>query len=110
MRDNTALRLGPMFYTGCEMVDLEDMEYECGEGTDGAESAIWYRGCRCGEKRGYVVTEEMLNAASARITSGTAGENDEVEMGGDGGIGTVVVGCEGCSLWIAVEFGIDVDG
>ena len=52
-------------------------------------AGLCYLGCRCGRVRGYSVTEEELEKHAAQ--------------------GAVDVGCEGCSLWIRVEFGV-VDG
>lgn len=65
---------------GGEGVDLDDMD----EG-DG----VWWRGCRCGQERGFEVTEADLEDAM--------------------GEGEVVVGCKGCSLWLRVLFGIVED-
>ncbi|KIW03200.1 uncharacterized protein PV09_05426 [Verruconis gallopava] len=67
------------FHTGEEVVDLDDLEFD-------EKLGSWYRGCRCGEDRGYVVTEQHL-------------ENEEQRGGRE-----VVVGCKGCSLWIIVGF------
>jgi diphthamide biosynthesis protein 4 len=69
------------FHTGEEVVDLDDL------GFDG-KKGVWYRACRCGEEKGYVVTEQQLE--------------DEERKGGR----EVVVGCKGCSLWIRVGFGV----
>jgi diphthamide biosynthesis protein 4 len=69
------------FRTGEELIDLDDMA--CDEAT-----GIWSRACRCGEKRGYTVTESQL-------------EEEERKGGRE-----VVVGCIGCSLWLRVGFGI----
>jgi diphthamide biosynthesis protein 4 len=68
-------------YTGSETLDLDDLNYD-------EESGIWYLTCRCGEKRGYVITERDL-------------EKEELAGGRE-----IVVGCGGCSLWISVVFGI----
>ncbi|PKY00282.1 DnaJ-domain-containing protein, partial [Aspergillus campestris IBT 28561] len=43
------------FHTGLEVIDLEDLH--CEE-TD--TETVWYRGCRCGDERGFLVTEEDL--------------------------------------------------
>ena len=67
------------FRTGIEVVDLDDLGYD-------ETSDSWYRGCRCGEERGFEVREEDLEHVG-----------DE---------GEVVVGCRGCSLWLRVLFGI----
>jgi diphthamide biosynthesis protein 4 len=69
------------FKTGVEVVDLDDLE-----GGDGA----WWRGCRCGQERGYEVREGDLEAAI--------------------GEGEVLVGCKGCSLWLRVLFGVAEEG
>jgi diphthamide biosynthesis protein 4 len=70
-----------VFHTGEEVVDLDDLEFDEKEG-------MWYRPCRCGEDRGYVVTERQL-------------EDEEMKGGRE-----VVIGCRGCSLWIRVGFGV----
>ena len=74
------------FRTGVEVVDLDDLvlvEDEDGE-------ALWYRGCRCGDERGFEVGEEDLEDAV--------------------GEGEVSVGCKGCSLWLRVLFGVLEEG
>ncbi|QDS67525.1 hypothetical protein FKW77_002311 [Venturia effusa] len=68
-------------YTGSETLDLDDLVFD--EGKD-----VWYLGCRCGEKRGYIVAERDL-------------EREECAGGRE-----IVVGCGGCSLWIRVGFGV----
>ncbi|EAW10377.1 diphthamide biosynthesis protein 4 [Aspergillus clavatus NRRL 1] len=70
------------FHTGLEVVDLEDLE--CEEREDGAR---WFRGCRCGDERGFLVTEADLEK--------------EVEQG------EVVIGCRGCSLWMKILFAVE---
>ncbi|KAL1635194.1 Diphthamide biosynthesis protein 4 [Neofusicoccum ribis] len=70
---------------GLEAVDLDDLAF------DEAAGGTWWRGCRCGEERGFVVDEEALERA--------------------GEVGEVLVGCVGCSLWIRVGFAVaDEDG
>ncbi|KAI9809809.1 MAG: hypothetical protein M1825_000242 [Sarcosagium campestre] len=68
------------FRTGFETVDLDDMEVD--EDADGITS--WYRACRCGDDRGFYVTEHDL-------------EIDEKH-------GMVITGCKGCSLWLRIVF------
>ncbi|KAE9963845.1 hypothetical protein EG328_011008 [Venturia inaequalis] len=72
-------------YTGSETLDLDDLIFDEGEG-------IWYSCCRCGERKGYVITEGDLER--------------EEELGGR----EIVVGCRGCSLWIRVGFGVVEEG
>lgn len=63
--------------TGLETVDLDDLNYDEGRN-------VWYLGCRCGEDRGFSVTEEELDKEKEH--------------------GEVVTGCRGCSLWLKVLF------
>lgn len=66
-------------HTGLEVVDLDDLNYDEGQNA-------WYLGCRCGEGRGFMVTEEELDREKEH--------------------GEVVTGCRGCSLWLQVLFQI----
>jgi curved DNA-binding protein CbpA len=79
-------KTGDVFHTGLEIVDLEDLA--CDE--DGESGACWYRGCRCGDERGFLVTE------------------DDLEREADHG--EIVIGCRGCSLWLKVLFAVEDDG
>ena len=74
-------------HVGLEVVDLDDLawEEESGEG-------VWWRSCRCGEERGFVVREQQLVR--------------EEEAGGR----ELLVGCVGCSLWLRVGFGVVDEG
>lgn len=80
-------KTGDVFHTGLEIVDLEDLV--CDEDDD-SRGACWYRGCRCGDERGFQVTEQELEK-----------EADH---------GEIVVGCRGCSLWLKVLFAVEDDG
>jgi diphthamide biosynthesis protein 4 len=123
--------LGPDFILGLEVLDLEDftvvdplpassppsptshshshaysdadrfqdaddeMESESGKEAEMEEETTgiqWTRACRCGADTGFRITEEELEEASRR------GEKE------------VLVGCEGCSLWVRVGFEVVVDG
>ena len=66
--------------TGLETVDLDDLLFE-------PASSIWSRSCRCGEQKGFLVTESELE------------KNAED--------GELIVGCKGCSLWLRVLFGVE---
>lgn len=72
-----------VFRTGIETVDLDDLE------TDEAQG-IWYRNCRCGDERGFLIRESDLEEAA---------EDGEIS-----------VGCRGCSLWLKVLFGVMEEG
>lgn len=73
-----------VFHTGLEVVDLEDLA--CDEAADGD---VWYRGCRCGDERGFSVTEEDLEREAEH--------------------GEIVIGCRGCSLWLKILFAVEGD-
>ncbi|MCJ1368074.1 hypothetical protein MMC16_007213 [Acarospora aff. strigata] len=75
----TSKGTGSIAQTGLETVDLDDLQ--CDEVQD-----IWYRGCRCGDERGFRVTEEELEKEKEH--------------------GEVVTGCRGCSLWLKILFQI----
>ena len=62
---------------GLESVDLDDMEFDTRDTT-------WNRGCRCGNERGFVVTE------------------DDLEKYAD--LGEILTDCRGCSLWRKVTY------
>ena len=63
--------------SGLETVDLDDLEYDDATG-------VWYRPCRCGNERGYLITEDDLE--------------EEAEHG------DIITGCGGCSIWLKVVF------
>ncbi|KAJ5610709.1 hypothetical protein N7510_007428 [Penicillium lagena] len=77
-------KTGDVFHTGLEIVDLEDLE--CDEDGTGA-TVCWYRGCRCGDERGFLVTEADLEREAEH--------------------GEIVLGCRGCSLWLKVLFAVE---
>ena len=64
-------------HAASEIIDLDDMHFDSHEG-------VYHRSCRCGRDRAYVVRDEDLEAYA--------------------GDGDISVGCEGCSLWIKIEF------
>ncbi|KAI5304793.1 hypothetical protein KEM56_005922 [Ascosphaera pollenicola] len=47
-----------IFRIGLELYDLDDLQMEEGGGPDGSD--IWYHACRCGEKKGFLVSESDL--------------------------------------------------
>ncbi|KAF2108943.1 hypothetical protein BDV96DRAFT_503305 [Lophiotrema nucula] len=51
----------------------------------------WRRDCRCGHSSGFKITESSLLQAEKR------GEKE------------VLVGCEGCSLWVRVSFDVELE-
>ncbi|KAK0734024.1 CSL zinc finger protein, partial [Lasiosphaeria miniovina] len=72
----------PNFQTGIENVDLDDLDSD--QRGDGEQE--WYRGCRCGNARGYLFGEADLEEA--------------VDLG------EMMVGCADCSLWLRVHFAV----
>lgn len=84
--DNAESAAEEQFRLGLEVWDLDELAWDEAEG-------IWWRGCRCGEDRGFVVREDDLERA--------------LEGGANGGAGEVLVGCCGCSLWVRVGFAVE---
>lgn len=76
-------KTGDVFHTGLEVVDLEDLL--CDESNE--DAMCWYRGCRCGDERGFTVTEDDLEREAEH--------------------GEIVIGCRGCSLWLKILFAVD---
>ena len=70
-------------YPGLETVDLDDLAFD-------EPQHIWSRGCRCGNEKCFLITEEELEKEA---------ENGEV-----------ITGCRGCSLWLRVIFEVVEDG
>ena len=66
--------------TGLETIDLDDLSYD-------EAQAVWYRSCRCGLNRSYVLSEQDLDMNAER--------------------GEIVAGCPGCSIWLRVTFATD---
>lgn len=69
-------------HSGLESVDLDDLEFDKAQ-------TVWYYGCRCGNERGFMITERELEE--------------------DAETGEVVTGCRGCSLWLRVTFAVAED-
>jgi diphthamide biosynthesis protein 4 len=71
-----------VFHTGLDVVDLDDLDYD-------EETGEWWRSCRCGQARGFIITEDQLENESR--------------------YGELITGCKGCSLWLKVLFGVEED-
>ncbi|EFQ86561.1 hypothetical protein CFE70_005754 [Pyrenophora teres f. teres 0-1] len=92
------------FILGLELLDLSDFDVvetrsDISAKVDSArgdnmseeeEQMQWTRRCRCGAETGFRILEEELEDAEGR------GEKE------------VLVGCEGCSLWVRVGFEVEV--
>ncbi|KAI9845476.1 MAG: Diphthamide biosynthesis protein 4 [Sclerophora amabilis] len=65
------------FRSGLETVDLDDLDFD-------EQHRSWHRPCRCGDVRGFTITETELE--------------EEAEWG------VIITGCRGCSLWLEVMF------
>ncbi|KAF2185063.1 hypothetical protein K469DRAFT_169977 [Zopfia rhizophila CBS 207.26] len=78
------------FVLGLELLSLDDFTESGAVSTpseDGSEMGqVWMRACRCGDERGFRIEESELEGAERR------GESE------------VLVGCQGCSLWVRVGF------
>ncbi|KAF1845775.1 uncharacterized protein K460DRAFT_284360 [Cucurbitaria berberidis CBS 394.84] len=84
------------FILGLELLDLSDFDVVETTGTtttpsteEGTGAMEWTRPCRCGADKGFRILEEELEDAETR------GEKE------------VLVGCEGCSLWLRVAFDVE---
>lgn len=66
-------------HSGLEIVDLDELLYDEAQG-------IWYRSCRCGKDRSFLITEEELEKNAEH--------------------GEIVAGCSGCSIWLRVTFAV----
>lgn len=75
-------KTGDVFHTGLEIVDLEDLACDDDDG-----ACCWYRGCRCGDEKGFLVTELELEREAEH--------------------GEIVIGCRGCSLWLKILFAVE---
>lgn len=92
------------FILGLELLDLSDFdvldpsfafsqqlaESQTTEDGDSEGQMEWTRACRCGAEKGFKILEEELEDAETR------GEKE------------VLVGCEGCSLWVRVGFEVEM--
>jgi diphthamide biosynthesis protein 4 len=77
--------LPSQFQTGIETVDLDDLSF-CEAENAQDEEIEWYRGCRCGNPKGYRFGEADLEEAAD--------------------LGELLVGCVDCSLWLRVLFAV----
>lgn len=84
-KNSGAHTLSQDFILGLELLDLSDFEEQDGEAAEGE----WTRACRCGDEKGFRILEDDLEDAESR------GEKE------------VLVGCEGCSLWVRVGFEVE---
>jgi diphthamide biosynthesis protein 4 len=73
---------GKIFHTGLDIIDLDDLDHD-------DKTGQWWKSCRCGQDRGFVVSEVELESELAS--------------------GELVTGCRGCSLWLKVLFGVEHD-
>ncbi|CCC06409.1 hypothetical protein SMACR_00624 [Sordaria macrospora] len=72
------------FQTGIDTIDLDDLDSVEDNGKD-----TWYRSCRCGNERGFALTEEDLE------------ENAD--------LGEVLVQCADCTIWLRVCYVVAED-
>ncbi|EMD90954.1 hypothetical protein COCC4DRAFT_31825 [Bipolaris maydis ATCC 48331] len=87
-----ALASSEDFILGLELVDLSDFDQvePMTKTTSTSENGVeWMRACRCGDEKGFRIVEDDLEDAQVR------GENE------------VLVGCQGCSLWLRVGFEVE---
>ena len=83
------------FQTGIDTIDLDDMTFisaedgQDGQDGNGSGKDTWYRPCRCGDERGFSLTEEDLE------------ENAD--------LGEVLVQCADCTIWLRVIYVVAED-
>lgn len=70
-------------HPGLETCDLDDLAFD-------SERSVWSKICRCGNPRGFEISEKDLE--------------ESVEYG------EIITGCRGCSLWLRVTFATVDDG
>ena len=70
-------------HPGLETSDLDELAFD-------SEHSIWSKSCRCGNSRGFEISEKDLE--------------ESVEYG------EIITGCKGCSLWLRVTFATVDDG
>ncbi|KAJ4399415.1 Diphthamide biosynthesis protein 4 [Neurospora sp. IMI 360204] len=75
------------FQTGIDTIDLDDMVFV--ESDDNGKGDTWYRSCRCGNERGFALTEEDME------------ENAD--------LGEVLVQCADCTIWLRVCYVVAED-
>ena len=63
--------------SGLDTIDLDDMQFD-------SDKSVWYYSCRCGNEKGYLITEDDLEKEAEH--------------------GEIITGCGGCSLWLKVVF------
>lgn len=86
-KNTTTTSTPSAFQTGIETLDLDDLAAE-EDSRSGATT--WFKPCRCGNERGFVLGEPDLEEA--------------------GDLGELIVGCQDCSLWLRVCFAVMEDG
>lgn len=72
-----------VYYSGLDIVDLDDLGYD-------DRTSSWWKACRCGQDRGFVILEDDLERVAQH--------------------GELFTGCRGCSLWLKVLFHVDGGG
>ncbi|KAK3395862.1 hypothetical protein B0T20DRAFT_47182 [Sordaria brevicollis] len=78
------------FQTGIDTIDLDELEFLEGTVQNGGNGKdTWYRSCRCGNERGFALTEEDLE------------ENAD--------LGEVLVQCQDCTIWLRVVYVVAED-
>lgn len=95
--------------TGMEAVDLDDLAFDEATGQ-------WFRGCRCGNERGFLFgeadLEEEVAAAEAEAaeaaTAAAAGRAPSASTQ-QATAAELLVGCQDCSLWLWVHFAVVAD-
>ena len=71
------------YHAGVETFDLDQLIYD-------DNTAVWHRGCRCGDESGYTLAESDMEKEAEH--------------------GEIYIACKGCSLSIRILFEVAPDG
>ncbi|EFX01680.1 heat shock protein DNAj [Grosmannia clavigera kw1407] len=88
--------------TGMEAVDLDDLAFDDAAGQ-------WFRGCRCGNERGFVFGEADLEEEAAAAEAESAAGGLGLSASTQTTAAELLVGCQDCSLWLWVHFAVVTD-
>ena len=75
-------------HDGIPVFDLEELKHD-------EDERIWYKACRCGNEKGFIVTEAELEDIELQQPEEQSTQQE------------TLVGCQGCSLLIRVTFAVE---
>ena len=75
-------------HEGIPVFDLEELKHDENE-------RVWYKACRCGNEKGFILTEAELEDIELQQPEEQSTQQE------------TLVGCQGCSLLIRVTFAVE---